>query len=85
VFDTRRKEWNVAIARLREKGRDRKDKAKAKWDHPMTELEAKRDAARAKQDEIGHSSAEAWKDVRKGARSAWDELDKAFRDASRDF
>jgi hypothetical protein len=34
---------------------------------------------------VGHSSAEAWKDVQKGAASAWDELDKAFRDASKEY
>lgn len=84
-LDTRLKELDAEIAKLREKGRDLKDKAKADWDQKMAELEKKRDAARAKLAEVGHSSAEAWKDVQKGAQSAWDELDKAFRDASREF
>ena len=78
-------ELDAKIAKLREKGRDLKDEAKANWDRKMADLETKRDAARAKLAEVGHSSAEAWKDVRKGAQSAWDELDKAFRDASREF
>lgn len=51
----------------------------------LPNLETKRDAARAKLAEIGASSAEAWKDVQKGAQSAWDELDQAFRDASQEF
>ena len=84
-LDTRLKELDAEIAKLREKGRDLKDEAKAKWDQKMTELETKRDAARAKLAEVGHSSAEAWKDVQKGAQSAWDELEKAVRDASREF
>ena len=84
-LDARLTELDAKIAKLREKGRDLKDNAKANWDRKMTELETKRDAARAKLDEVGHSSAEAWKDVQKGAQSAWDELDKAFRDASREF
>jgi Skp family chaperone for outer membrane proteins len=84
-LDTRLKDLDAEITKLREKGRDRKDEAKAKWDQKMTELETKRDAARAKLAEVGHSSAAAWKDVRKGAQSAWDELDKAVRDASREF
>jgi len=78
-------ELDAKIARLREKGRDLKDEAKANWDRKMADLEKKREAARAKLAEVGHSSAEAWKDVRKGAQSAWDELDKSFRDASREF
>ena len=51
----------------------------------MADLETKREAAHAKLAEVGHSSAEAWKDVRDGAQSAWDELDKAYRDASKEF
>jgi TolA-binding protein len=84
-LDTRLKELDAEIARLREKGHDRKDEAKARWDQKMKELETKRDAARAKLAEVRDSSAEAWKDMRKGAQSAWDELDKAFRDASQEF
>ena len=84
-LETQLKELDAKIAELREKGRDRKDEAKVKWDQKMTELETKRDAVRAKLAEVGHSSAEAWKDVRKGAQSAWEEWDKAFRDASREF
>ena len=84
-LDARLKELDAEIAKLRVKGRDLKDKAKPNWDQKMADLERKRDAARAKLAEVGHSSAEAWKDVQKGAQSAWDELDKAFRDASREF
>ena len=84
-LETHLKELDAEIARLREKGNDRKDEAKASWDQKMKELETKRDAARAKLDEVGRSSAEAWKDVQKGAQSAWDELDKAVRDASREL
>jgi len=84
-LDTRLKELDAEIARLREKGHDRTDDAKAGWEQKMKELETKRDAARAKLAEIRDSSAEAWKDIRKGAQSAYDDLDKAFRDASREF
>jgi molecular chaperone GrpE (heat shock protein) len=84
-LETRLKELDAEIAKLREKGRDRKDEAKAKWDQKMTELETKRDALRAKLDEVGQSSEKAWKHVQKGAQSAYDDLDKAFRNASREF
>jgi chromosome segregation ATPase len=84
-LEPRLKELDVEIAKLREKGRDLKDQAKADWDRKMADLETKRDAARAKLAEVRDSSAEAWKDIKQGAQSAWDELDKAFRDASREF
>ena len=51
----------------------------------MAGLQTKQDAARVKLVEVGHSTAEAWKDIQKGAQSAWDDLDKAFREASREF
>ena len=84
-LDTRLKELDAEIAKLREKGRDLQGEAKAEWNQKMAEVETTRDAARAKLAEVRDSSAEAWKDVQKGAKSAWDELDKAFGDASRDF
>lgn len=84
-FDARLNELDAGIAKLREKGRNLKDKAKADWDQKMADLETKREAARAKLAEAAHSSAEAGKDVRKGAESAWDELERAFRDASQEF
>ena len=84
-LDARLNELDAEIAKLREKGRDLKAKGKANWDQKMPELQAKRDAARTKLAEVRNSSAEAWKDVRKGAQSAYDDLDKAFREASREF
>ncbi len=84
-LDSRLKELEAEIAKLREKGVDLKDNAKANWDKSMADLEIKRDAARAKLTEVGQSSEETWKDVQQGAQAAWDELDQAFRDASNEF
>ncbi|MHB1035244.1 MAG: sll1863 family stress response protein [Pirellulales bacterium] len=79
------KELDGKIAALRAKGRNLKDKAKTDWDQKMAELQTKREAASAKLTEAGHASAEAWKDVKKGAQSAYDDLDRAFRNASQEF
>jgi len=84
-IESRFKELDAKIAKLREKGRDLTDQAKIDWDQKMADLETKRDAARAKLAQVRDSSAEAWKDVQKGAQSAWDDLDKAFHEASREF
>jgi len=84
-LDTRLKELDSEVAKLHEEWRDRKDEAKARWEGKMKELETKRGVARAKLVEIRDSSAEAWKDLRKGAQLAWEDLDKAFRDASQEF
>jgi TolA-binding protein len=84
-LDARLKEMDAQIAELHEKGRDLKDQAKVNWDRKMADMETKRDAARAKLAAVGQSSAEAWIDVQQGAQSAWDELEKAVQDASREF
>ena len=84
-LDARINELVVEIAKLREKGGNLKGQAKANWDQKIAQLETKRDAARAKLAEVVQSSAEAWKDVQKGAQSAWDDLNKAFRDAAQEF
>ena len=46
----------MEIAKLREKGRDLKDQAKADWERKLAELETKRDAARAKLAEFRDSA-----------------------------
>jgi len=84
-LDAQLTELDGQIAKLREKSVDLKDEAKVNWDKTMADLEIKRDAVRAKMTEAGQSSGEAWKDVQKGAQAAWDDLDKAFRDASEKF
>lgn len=84
-LDLRLEELDKEIVVLREKGSQLKDDAKVRWDEKLTQLESKREAARVKLAEVKNSSAEAWKDLQKGAQSAWDELDKAFRDASSEF
>lgn len=84
-LEARLKDLDAEIAKLREKGADLKDQAAATFEKKMAELQTKRDAARAKLAEVGQSSAEAWKNVRKGAESAWDDLDKAFREAASEF
>ncbi len=84
-LDTRLNEMDAEIAKLREKERDLKDEATASWAPKIAELETKRDAARVKLTEVGHASAEVWKDAQQGAQLAWNELEKAFREASQEF
>lgn len=84
-LETRIQELDVEIAKLQVKGAELKDQAKVNWDRKMVELEAKRKVAQAKLTEVGKSSAEAWKDIQKGAQSAWEELDHAFREAAKEF
>jgi hypothetical protein len=84
-LETRLKVVDAEMAALREKNRNLKDEAKADWDRTLPQLQAKRDSAHDKLAEVRRSSGEAWKDIKKGAQSAWDEMDGAFRDAAKRF
>ncbi len=85
MLEARLDELDGEIVKLREKCRNLKDQAKAEWDRKIADLETMRDAARAKLAAVLDARAEAWKDIHQGTPSAWDEWDKAFRDASREY
>ena len=76
-----RRDGGQAVNTAAEVSQQTKEEFQKKLEARLKEL----DAEIAKLAEVGSSSAETWKDVRKGAQSAWDELDKTFRDASREF
>jgi hypothetical protein len=85
TFEAKLEELDGKIVVLRAKGNDLKGAAKDSWNQKMAELDVKRDTARAKLNKIANSSLEAWNDVKRGAESAWDDLDRAFRDAGKAF
>ncbi len=78
-------DMDAEIARLHEKGLALKDEAKTRWNVKMADLKAKQEAARKKVDELGKSTGEAWGRLEKGAQSAWDDVQKAFKEASKEF
>jgi hypothetical protein len=78
-------DMDAKIAKLREKGLALKDEAKTRWNEKMADLKAKQEAARREVDELGKSTGEAWGRLEKGAQSAWDDLQKAFKEASEEF
>ena len=76
---------DTAIAQLREKGLALKDEARTRWNERMADLEAKREAARNKLEELGSSTGEAWMRLQEGAQAAWDDAQKAVQQASQEF
>jgi hypothetical protein len=78
-------DMDAGIAKLQEKGLALKDEAKARWTEKMADLKAKQEAARKEVEELGKSTGEAWERVEKGAQAAWDDLQKAFQEASKEF
>lgn len=76
---------DAKIEQLRLKGKDLASDAKTTWDLKMTALEEKRKLANERLSEIGESTSKAWRDVEIGVKSAWEELSKAFQEASNEF
>lgn len=73
------------IHEMRTQGLTLKEAAFTKWSEAMTDLEAKQTAAREKLGEIAKSTGAAWERLRDGAKTAWDELEKAVRKARSEF
>jgi hypothetical protein len=78
-------DMDAEIAKLHEKGLALKDDARTRWNEKMADLKAKQEAARKQLDELGKSTVEAWGRLEKGVQSAWDDLQKAFQEASKGF
>jgi hypothetical protein len=51
----------------------------------MADLKTKQEAARKKVEELGKSTGEAWERLEAGAQAAWDDVQKAFQEASKEF
>lgn len=73
------------IEKLRIQGKDLANDAKTNWELKMAALDEKRKLAKERLMEIGESSAMAWREVEAGVKSAWEELSKAFQEASNEF
>jgi Skp family chaperone for outer membrane proteins len=78
-------DMDAEITKLQEKGLALKDEAKARWNEKMADLKTKQEAARKKVEELGKSTGEAWDRLEAGAQAAWDDVQKAFQEASKEF
>jgi Skp family chaperone for outer membrane proteins len=78
-------DMDAEITKLQEKGLALKDEAKARWNEKMADLKAKQEAARKKVEELGKSTGEAWERLEAGTQAAWDDVQKAFQEASKEF
>jgi chromosome segregation ATPase len=78
-------DMDAEITKLQEKGIALKDEAKARWNEKMADLKAKQEAARKKVEELGRFTGEAWERLEEGAQAAWDDVQKAFQEASKEF
>jgi hypothetical protein len=77
-IDARIDEFKAKMAQTEAEGR-------MQYNNVLQDLNQKRDAAKAKFDELQNASESAWDDVQQGFQNAWEELDQSLQRALRNF
>jgi hypothetical protein len=75
------KDLDGKMAELKERARTAGDQAKAEWEARLPQLEAQRDAAARKLDELKESGKETWETTKTKTEAAFAELERGFKDA----
>ena len=72
---------DAKMAELKVRAQRAGDQAKSEWEARRPELEAQRDAAAKKLEEMKQSSKETWAETKTKADAAFGELEKGFKEA----
>jgi hypothetical protein len=84
-LDAQLKEWDAQIVLFRVKADKVKADAKVEYYTRIEALQHKRDAVKAKLQELKTAGDGAWEDLKTGAEKVWVEVKAAFRDAGSKF
>ena len=74
-------ELDTKMADLKNRAQRAGDEAKAEWEARRPQLEAQREAAASKLQELKQSGKETWEQVRTKTEAAFAELEKGFKEA----
>ena len=72
---------DARMAELKERAQRAGDQAKAEWAARRPQLEAQREAAAKKLEELKQSSKETWSETSRKTEAAFEELEKGFKEA----
>lgn len=78
-------DWKAQIASLRAKAEKASAEARLKFIDEVDDLRAHQKTAQAKLDALQQAQGEAWKDMKSGIETAWDDMGKAMRHAAKRF
>lgn len=84
-LEARLDQWRADIDKLEAKAAEAGADARLKYQNEVKALRAKQDEARKKLEELGEAQGAAWKDLKSGVETAWDNLGKAVRNAADRF
>jgi chromosome segregation ATPase len=75
------KTLDAKMAELKVRAQNAGEKAKTEWEQRRPQLEAERESAAKKLDELKQTSKEAWDETRTKTEAAFSELEKGFKEA----
>jgi predicted nuclease with TOPRIM domain len=78
-------EWRAEIDKLSAKARQSSADARIRYQEEIEKLKKRRSDAETRLEEMRKSSGEAWRDLKGGADNAWDEVERAFKQAMTRF
>ena len=80
-LEARLDQWRADIDKLEAKAAEAQADARIEYKKQIEALRGKQKEARAKLDELDKASGEAWKDLKSGLETAWDDLGRAVKSA----
>jgi septal ring factor EnvC (AmiA/AmiB activator) len=78
-------EWNADMARLEAKARAAQADARLEYEKALKDMDEQRERVREQLSELQAASDAAWKDLRRGAEAALQEMGRAWEDARKHF
>jgi hypothetical protein len=84
-FDELNEKWKVERSKLEGKAQHAKVEVKKKFEEQLKILKKSREKMRQKLDQVDGAGEDAWRDIKKGADSAWQALNEAIKKARSHF
>lgn len=80
-LEARLDQWRAEIDKLEAKAAEARADARIEYEKQIEKLRGKQEDARRKLEELDKASGEAWKDLKSGLETAWDDLGRAVKSA----
>lgn len=84
-FDELNEKWKIDRKKLEGRAQDAKAEVKKKFEEQKEVFKKNRDKMRQKLSQIDHAGEDSWKDIKKGADTAWKALNEAIKKARSHF
>ncbi len=84
-LEARLDQWRAEIDKLQAQAKEASANAQLNYQKEVDDLRGRQEQAQKKLDELRDAQGKAWKDLRSGIESAWDDLGRSVRSAADRF